>query len=96
MTAKRGAVIQRFLTQKRGQTLLARIEQLINQILLDTDGPSQKMPDEHLGKRWLLVEDANYRHLLQPHDLAFRHCHGCRDAPRLPGQASFAAEFVRP
>ena len=54
------------------------------------------MPDEHLGKRWLLVEDANYGHLLQPHDLAFRHCHGCRDAPRLPGQASFAAEFVRP
>ena len=31
-----------------------------------------------------------------PHDLAFRHCRSCRYAPRLAGQATFAAELVRP
>src|SRR5665213_2466708 len=41
------------------------------------------------------MEDADYRLLLQPHDLAFRHRHRCRYAHRLAGQASFAAEFIR-
>src|ERR1700730_9228845 len=94
----RSAVLAKIRQEEKSscQTPLARIEQMTKQFLLDEQGPSQKMPDEHLGKRWLLVEDANYGDLLQPHDLAFCHRHGCRDAPRLPGQASFAAEFVRP
>src|SRR5271166_2662653 len=41
------------------------------------------------------MDDPDHGCLLQPHDLAFRHCRGCRWAPQLPGQASFAAEFVR-
>jgi hypothetical protein len=54
------------------------------------------MRDEHLGKRWLLMDDADHGRLLHPHDLGFRHGRGCRYAQRLPGQASFAAELVRP
>jgi hypothetical protein len=42
------------------------------------------------------MDDTDHGCLLQPHDLAFRHCHGYRWAPHLPSQASFAAEFVRP
>jgi hypothetical protein len=30
---------------------------LIDQVLLNSDGPSQEMRDEHLGKRRLVVED---------------------------------------
>ena len=30
--------------------------------------------DEHLGKGWLLMEDADHSRLLQPHDLAIRDC----------------------
>ena len=29
-------------------------------------------------------------------NLAFGHCLGCRHAPRLSGQTTFAAEFIRP
>src|SRR6476660_6605579 len=54
------------------------------------------MRDKHLGKSWLLMEDADHSCFLQPHDLAFRHCRRGRQAHRLPVQASFSAEFVRP
>ena len=54
------------------------------------------MRDEHFGKRWLVMEDADNGLLLQSHNLAFRHCRGGRHAPRLTGQATFAAEFIRP
>jgi hypothetical protein len=41
------------------------------------------------------MEDADNGLLLQPHNLAFGHCLGCRHAPRLSGQTTFAAEFIR-
>ena len=42
-----------------GKTFLTRIEQLIDQIRLDTDGSSQKMGNEHLGERWFLMDHAD-------------------------------------
>src|SRR6476660_8814752 len=54
------------------------------------------MRDEHLGKRRFVMEDADNGPLLQPHDLAFRHCRSRPNSPRLAGQATFAAEFIRP
>src|ERR1700739_1956162 len=39
-----------------GQTFLARIEQLIDEIRFNADGPAQKMGNEHLGERWLLMD----------------------------------------
>src|ERR1700751_1287901 len=40
-------------THHQGEAFLARIEQLIDQALFDPDGPTQKMRDEHFGKRRL-------------------------------------------
>src|SRR5438105_3746834 len=66
-------VLAKIRQQEKGscQALLARIEQLINEVLLNSDGPSQEMRDEHLGKRRLVMEDPDHGRLLQPHDLAF-------------------------
>src|SRR5450631_566198 len=41
-----------------GQPFLARIEQLINQILLYTKVSSQEVRDKQFGKRWLFVDHA--------------------------------------
>ena len=46
---------------------------------------AQEMRDEHLGKRWLVVEDADHGPFLKPHNLAVRHGRGRRHAPRLAG-----------
>ena len=54
------------------QALLARIEQLIDQIRFDADGARQQMRDEHLGERRLVMEHADDRRLLQPHDRRIR------------------------
>jgi hypothetical protein len=62
---------------------------LINKVLLNSDSPSQKKTRApHGGGGSSPPSPAAH--------LAFRHCHGGRHAPRLPGQASFTAEFVRP
>ena len=47
---------------------------------------------EKVGSSW---ENADDSRLLQPHDLAIRHCRGCRYPQRLSDQASLAAKFVR-
>jgi hypothetical protein len=39
--------------EQPGKPFLARIEQLIDEVCLDADGPRQKMGNEHLGERWL-------------------------------------------
>ena len=78
------------------QTLLARIEELIDQILFDPDRARQEMGKEHLGESGLVVERANDRVLLDPHDLALRQRRRARDALGLSGQASFAAKFILP
>jgi hypothetical protein len=39
-----------------GQTFLTRIEQLIDEVCLDADGPIQKIGNEHLGERWFLMD----------------------------------------
>ena len=45
--------------QKRPcKAFLARIEQLIDQVLLDPTVAGQQMCDEELGKRWLFVDHA--------------------------------------
>jgi hypothetical protein len=67
---------------------------LIDQVFLDPDRARQEVRDEHFGKTWLVMEDADNSRLLQPHDLAFAHSRGCRHAPRLSGQASLSAKFV--
>jgi len=48
--------------EQTGKTFLTRIEQLIDEIRFDADGPTKKMGYEQLGKRWFLMEHAeNHR-----------------------------------
>ena len=44
-----------------GQTFLARIEQLIDKIRFNADGPAQKMGNEQLGERWFKPLSVRYR-----------------------------------
>jgi hypothetical protein len=60
------------------------MEQLIDEVCVDADGPTQKMGNEHVGERWFLMD--------HPDNSQSR---GRRYALRLPGQTSFAEEFVR-
>src|SRR4029077_15621262 len=71
------------------------MEQLVDQVLFNPHGPRQEVREKHLGKGWLLMENADDSRLLQPHDLAIRHCRGCRYPQRLSDQASLAAKLVR-
>ena len=78
------------------QALLARIEQLIHKVRFDADGSVEKMCDEHLGERRLVMQHADQCSLLNSHNLAVCHCAGRCHAQRLTGEGTFAAEFVRP
>ena len=51
--------------QQTGKTFLARIEQLIHEVRFDADGPAQKMGNEHLGERWLLMDHAENSRFFQ-------------------------------
>jgi hypothetical protein len=64
------------------QPFLALIEQLIDQVLLDTTIASQEVRDKQLGKRWLFVDHASDVYLCYSHNHAFRHSgDGCHHFP---------------
>jgi hypothetical protein len=71
-----------------GQTFLTRIEQLIDEVCLDADGPRQTMGNEHPGERWLLLDHADNSRFFQAHDDGVRHRRDRRYALRLPGKTS--------
>src|ERR1700737_2302298 len=81
--------------EQPGKPFLTRIEQLIDEVCLDADGPSQKVGNEHLGERWLLTDHADNRRFFQAHDDGVRHRRGRRYALRLPGKTSFTEEIIR-
>ena len=81
--------------EQPGKPFLARIEQLIDEVCLDADGPGQKMGNEHPGERWLLMNYADNRRFFQAHDDGVGHRRDRRYAPRLPGKTSFPEEIVR-
>ncbi len=81
--------------EQTGKTFLARIEQLIDEVCFDADGPAHKMGNEHLGERWFLMDHADNSRFFQSHDDGVRHRRNRRYALRLPGQTSFTKEFVR-
>jgi hypothetical protein len=83
MTGSGSTFLAKIRQQKKGpcQALLARIEQLIDQILVNPDGARQEVREEHLGKGRFLMKDADDIGLLQLHDLAFGHGHGCSHPP---------------
>src|ERR1700730_13100402 len=80
---------------KPGQPFLTRIEQLIDEVCLDADGPSQKMGNEHPGERWFPMDHADNSRFFQAGDDGVRHPRDRRYALRLPGKTSFTEEIVR-
>src|ERR1700737_1636928 len=80
--------------ERRGKPFLTRIEQLIDEVRLDADGPSQKMGNEHPGERWLLLDHADNRRFFQGPEDGVRHRRDRRYAPHLPGKTSFPEEIV--
>src|ERR1700730_1051396 len=56
---------------------------------------AQKMGNEHLGERWLLMDHADNRRFFQAHDNGVHYRRDRRYAPRLPGKTSFTEELVR-
>ena len=83
--------------QKRPrQAFLARIEQLIDQILLDAAVAGQQVRDKQLGKRRFFVDHARDVRLRYSRDHAVRQCGDGRQAERLSGQAALAEEIARP
>jgi len=81
-------------SSSRARRFLAGIEELIHQVLFNSDSPGQKMRDKNLGKPGLVTEHADDARFLQPHDHALRHRRDRRYAPWLAGQAP-SREFVR-
>src|ERR1700731_4798266 len=81
--------------EQPGKPFLTRIEQLIDEVRLDADGPRQKMGNENLGERWLPMDHADNRRFFQGHDDGVHYRRDRRYAPRLPGKTSFTEELVR-
>src|ERR1700730_9291544 len=81
--------------EQAGKTFLTRIEQLIDEVCLDADGPIQKMGNEHLGERRFLLNHAENSRFLQSHDDGASHRRDRRYALRLPVKTSFTEELVR-
>ena len=59
--------------QRPGKTLLAGIEQLIDEVGLDLDGARQHMQQEQVRKLGLGLKDADDGGLFDPHDLTVGH-----------------------
>jgi hypothetical protein len=82
--------------QQRGrQALFARIENLVGQVLLRAAGAGQQMSDEPLAEARLVVQDTDHLGFSDPHDFAFDHGSGRRQAERLPDQAALPEELAR-
>jgi hypothetical protein len=72
------------------QTLLARIKKLIDQVFLDAGFPRQQERYERLGKFRLVAEHAHDGRFVEPHNDAFHHRLGRRQAQRVAVEAAFA------
>ena len=52
--------LPKFANSKRsGETFLVRIEQLIDEVCFNADGPTQQMGNEHPGERGFLMDHAD-------------------------------------
>ena len=81
--------------EQAGKPLLARIEQLIDQVRFDADAPAQKMRNEQFGECRFLMDHPDNRRFFQTSDDRIRHGRDRRDALRLPGKTALAEEIVR-
>ena len=81
--------------ERPGQPFLARVEELIDQVLLDPDVPRQHVRDEPIRQRMLLVQEPHHPILVHEQDGAVRRRGRTAHADGLTRQASFAEELAR-
>ena len=80
--------------EKAREPLLARIQQLVDQVLFNPTVPCQEIRHEQLGKLWFLVKEGNHRLLRYRVDYAFFH-RRCGDSPqRVAIEATFSEELA--
>jgi hypothetical protein len=79
--------------QQSCQTLLARIEKLIDQVLFCAGISGQEVSKKHLRECGLFVEHADHGRLLDSHNDAFCQRRHRRQAPWLAGQTPLAEEI---
>ena len=82
--------------QRAGQALFARVEELVDEVLLDPAVAGQQMGGEQLAEGRLVMQDADHLGLRHPHHFALDHGPGGRQAQRLADQAALAEELARP
>jgi hypothetical protein len=80
--------------EKSGESLFARIKQLVDQVLFNSTVPSQQIRHEQFRKFWLIMNGGDHGGLLQASYHAFVHRPGCRDAQRMAIETSFAKEVA--
>lgn len=80
--------------QRPRQPLLARVEELIDQILLDAAVAGQQIGGEEFAERRFFVKDTGQLGFAHARQATFDHSCGRRQAQGLTNQASFSAEPV--
>lgn len=74
------------------QPLLARIEELVDQVFFDPDVTCEQVRDEQLGKFRFFVKNTSHHGFLDFDDGALGDCRRRRHAHRLTGKTSLAKE----
>src|ERR1700733_3533712 len=80
--------------QKPRQPFFGRVEELINQVFLNTVFPCQDMRHKHLRERWFVLKKSLDFMLANSHDRAFAHRNSRRQPLWLPDQTSFSQELI--
>jgi len=88
--------IMRQQQEDPGQTLLAGVEKLVDEILFISEAAGKQMRDEQVRDVLLFVEHARHQHLLNLDQRAIGNRGRRGDAQRLTGKASLAEEVTIP
>jgi hypothetical protein len=80
--------------EKSREPLLARIEQLVDQVLFNAAVPCQQICHEQLGKMWLVMKQGNHCFPRYRGSQALFHRRRGRDAKPLSIQATLAEELA--
>src|SRR6476620_6664411 len=81
--------------KKAGESLLARIKKLVDQVLFNPAVPCQEIRHEQLGKFRLGTQGSKHRFLGDGGDHTFFHRRRGRDAQWMPIEAPLAEELAR-
>ena len=96
ITVSGSPVLPKIREQKQSprQALLAGVEEMVDKVFFHPDRAGQQVGDELVGEGRIVMKRAKDDPLLDAHHLAVRERGRSGDAPLLPREAAFAAEFV--